>query len=335
MKALASLTVAALAFTAAFAQAQEQKVSILVSPAGSGPYEAFAVMQTRAAQHHPKLRPIAVETPGFNYNVKYLAESPNLWKNSVIGSGSVLEWAARAGLKPYYPQPLAAAKDFKIIGVMGLTGITFVTTDPKIRRLEDFAGKRIAAGLITQNEWGMYPRMVLEGTGMLKKLKSFNMLGTDPNVEALLDGRADVATIVMFSSDGFKHTIQPSPFKLLEASNRPFKFVNIPASTIEAYNKKTGASFHVRTYPPNTLPNQPEQQTTFGNNLLLSAHQSFPDDLAYELTKLWVKMGSVVAQYNAMGKIWTPESISSAARATPNAVHPGAMRAYKELGLAK
>ena len=321
--------------TLAPAHAQEQKISILTSPAGSGPYNAWAVLQTRAAENHPTLRPIAVETPGFNYNVKYLAQNPDLWTNSVIGSGSVLEWAANTGLKPYYPEPLAAAKDFRLIGVMGLTGITFVTTNPNIKVFEDFAGKRVAAGLITQNEWGMYPRMILEGTGMLEKLKSFNLLGTDPNVEALLDGRADVATIVMFSSDGFKTTIQPSPFKLLEASNRPFRYINVPASLIEGYNKKTGASFHVRTYPPNTLPNQPEELTTFGNYLLLTAHKSFPDDLAYELAKLWVKMGPVVAQYNAFGKIWTPESISAAARSTPDAVHPGAMRAYKELGLVK
>ncbi|TXF10044.1 TAXI family TRAP transporter solute-binding subunit [Pelomicrobium methylotrophicum] len=316
----------------AYAQ-QERKVSILISPAGSGPYEAFAVMQTRASESHPWLRPIAVETPGFNYNVKYLAENPGLWQNSVIGSGSVLEWAAKTGLKPYYPEPLKAAADYRIIGVMGLTGVVFVTTDPKIQKFEDFIGKRVATGLISQNEWGMYPRMILEGTGMLKKLKSLNMLGTDPNVEALLDGRADVATIVMFSSDGLKHTIQPSPFKLLEASNRPFRYISIPPSVIEEYNKKTGANFHVRRYPPNTLPNQPQEVTTFGNYLLLTAHKSFPEDLAYELTKLWVKMGPVVAQYNAMGKIWTPESISAAARLTPDAVHPGAMRAYKELGL--
>lgn len=334
--ALLGLTVATLLASPGVARAQqEQKISILVSPAGSGPYNAFAVMQTRAAENHPWLRPIAVETPGFNYNVKYLAQNPQLWKNSVIGSGSVLEWAAKAGLKPYYPEPLDAAKDFRIIGVMGLTGIVFVTTDPNIKKLEDFSGKRVAAGLITQNEWGMYPRMILEGTGMLKKLKSFNMLGTDPNVEALLDGRADVATIVMFSNDGFKTTIQPSPFKLLEASNRPFRYIPVPAATIQEYNKKTGASFHVRTYPPNTLPNQPQELTTFGNYLLLTAHKSFPDDLAYELAKLWVKMGPVVTQYNAMGKIWTPESLSAAARLTPDAMHPGAMRAYKELGLVK
>ncbi|MEO5766256.1 MAG: TAXI family TRAP transporter solute-binding subunit, partial [Casimicrobiaceae bacterium] len=320
--------------SAAVAQ-QEQKISVLTSPAGSGPYNAWAVLQTRAATVHPTLRPIAVETPGFNYNVKYLAQNPGLWKNTVIGSGSVLEWAAITGLKPYYPEPLAPAKDFRIIGVMGVTGITFVTTDPSIKTFDDFAGKRIAAGLITQNEWGMYPRMILEGTGMLKKLKAFNMLGTDPNVEALLDGRADVATIAMFSSDGIKTTIQPSPAKLLEASNRPFRYISVPASVIEAYNKKTGASFHVRRYPPNTLPNQPEEVTTFGNFLLLSAHKSLPDDIAYELAKLWITMGPIVAQYNAMGKIWTPESISAAARATPGAMHPGAMRAYQELGLVK
>jgi uncharacterized protein len=48
-----------------------------------------------------------------------------------------------------------------------------------------------------------------------------------------------------------------------------------------------------------------------------------------------MKMGSVVAQYNAMGRIWTPESLATAARLTPQAVHPGAMRAYREAGLLK
>ena len=336
MFAAAVFAAAAVASAPAHAAAQEErKVSVLVSPAGSGPYEAFAVMQTRAKENHPWLRPIAVETPGFNYNVKYLAENPNLWQSTVIGSGSVLEWAAKTGLKPYYPDALKPVEDFRIIGVMGLTGIIFVATDPKIVKFDDFAGKRVATGLITQNEWGMYPRMILEGTGMSKKLRALNMLGTDPNVEALLDGRADVATIVMFSSDGFKHTIQPSPFKLLEASKRPFHYISIPPAVVEEYNKKTGANFHVRRYPPNTFPNQPTEITTFGNYLLMSAHKSLPDDLAYEMAKLWVKMGPIVAQYNAMGRIWDGNSIATAARLTPTAVHPGALRAYKELGLVK
>ena len=314
---------------------QERKVSVLVAPAGSGPYEAFAVMQTRAKENHPWLRPVVVATPGANYNVKYFAENPQLWKDTVICSGSVLEWAAKVGVKPFYPDPLKVVGDYRIIGVMGLTGIIFVSTDPKIQKIEDFAGKRVATGLITQNEWGMYPRMVLEGWGVAKKLKALSHLGTDPNVEALLDGRADISTLVVFSSDGFKQTITPSPFKLLEASKRQWHYIRIPPATVEEYNKKTGAGFHVRKYPPNTLPNQPEEVTTFGNYLLMTAHKDLPEDLAYEFTKLWVKMGPVVTQYNAMGKIWDPQSLSAAARLTPAAVHPGAMRAYKELGLAK
>lgn len=315
--------------------AQERKVSILVSPAGSGPYAAFSVMQTRAKENHPWLRPVAVETPGFNYNVKYFAENPKLWTDTLIGSGSVLEWAAKTGMKPYYPTPLKAAGDFRIVGVMAVTGQLFVSTDPKITKLDDFAGKRVATGLITQNEWGMYPRMMLDGLGIAKKLKALNHLGTDPNVEALLDGRSDIATLVAFSADGLKTTITPSPFKLLEASKRNYQYISVPPATVEAYNKKTGAGFHVRTYPANTLPNQPKEVTTFGNYLLLTAHKTFPDDLAYEFAKLWIKMGAVVAKYNAMGKIWTPESISAAARLTPDAVHPGAMKAFKEAGLAK
>ncbi len=35
------------------------------------------------------------------------------------------------------------------------------------------------------------------------------------------------------------------------------------------------------------------------------------------MAKLWVKMGPVVAQYDAMGKVWTADSITAAARATP------------------
>lgn len=314
---------------------EEKKVSILTSPTGSGPYQAWAVLQTRAKDNHPWLRPIAVETPGFNYNVKYFAEKPELWPNTLIGSGSVLEWAAKTGIKPFYPGPLKAAEDFRIIGVMGLTGITFVTTNPNIRKIEDFEGKRVATGLLTQNEWGMYPRMLLDGWGLTKKLRALNPLGTDPNVEALLDGRADVATLVVFSSENLKHTIAPSPFKLLEASNRSWRYVSVPKSMVEDYNSRTGAPFHARVYPPNTLPNQNAEVTTFGNFLLLTAHKSFPDDLAYEFAKFWIKMGPVTAQYDAMGRIWDSRSISAAARVTPELVHPGAMRAYSELGLVK
>lgn len=308
-------------------------VSVLTSPAGSGPYDAWGVLQTRSEDSGSPVRIQAVETPGFVYNVNYLAKTPNLWKSTVIGSGSVLEWAAKVGMKPFFQSELKEASNYRTIGVMGLTGTVWVTTDESIRSVDDLASKRIATGLLTQNEWGMYPRMILDGLDLTPKLRALNPLGTDKNVEALLDGRSDVATLVAYSNQSLSETILPGPFKLMEAAPRAWHYVSVPKERIEAFNKKHGSDFHVRRYPPNTLPNQPSEVTTYGNYLLLTAHKDFPDDHAYEIAKLWMKMGPVVARYNAFGKIWDAKSIADAAARNPDQVHPGALRAYKEAGL--
>jgi TRAP-type uncharacterized transport system substrate-binding protein len=102
---------------------------------------------------------------------------------------------------------------------------------------------------------------------------------------------------------------------------------------IRAYNQKTGAAFSIREFKANALAKQTQAFTTFGNEMTVSAHKTFPEDLAYEFAKLWVKMGPVVAKYNSLGKLWTPEGIAGPVRSDPARAHPGALRAYKELGL--
>jgi len=314
---------------------EEVKVNIMISPEGSGPYNAYVIMQTRAKENHPWLRPIAIETPGFTYNVTYMARTPGKWKNTVFGSGTVVEWAAAHGLKPFYKTPLKAVDDYRIIGIMGVTGGVFVTFDSAVKTPKDFVGKNVATGLLTQNEWGMHQRMLLDGWALTKKLKSLNPLGTFPNIEALIDGRADVASLVVFSPVSFKEVITPGPFKTLRAAKRDYYYVNVPRQMIEAYNKKTGAIFEIRDYAANMLPDQPKPFTTFGDRIILSAHKSFPEELAYEFVKLWIKMGPVIAKYNAMGRMWDGETIASAVKDMRDRVHPGALRAFKELGLVK
>lgn len=318
------------------AQARDEvKVNILISPEGSGPYNAFAVLQTRAKDNHPWLRPIAVETPGFNYNVNLMARSPDKWKNSVFGSGSVVEWAAAKGLAPFYKKPLKEVENYKIIGVMGVTGNVFVTFDDAIKAPSDFAGRNVATGLLTQNEWGMHHRMLLDGWNLTGKLKSFSALGSRENIAALIDGRADIGALVLFSPSDFSKVITPGPFKTLRATKRKFHFVNIPPEMVLDYNKKTGAIFEVREYKPNMTPDQTYAFTTFGDKLLLSAHKTFPDELAYEFAKLWVKMAPIVAKVNAMGRMWDGKTLASAVESMRDRMHPGALRAYQELGLAK
>lgn len=313
--------------------ADDKKIDIMISPAGTGPYLAWATIQTYAKDFHDDIRPIAVEAPGFVYNVRYAATNPDIWKTTMFGSGEVVEWAAINGKPPFFPKPLAAVSDFRVIGTMSQTSNLFVATDPELKSPQNFVDKRIATGLLSQNEWGMHQRLILDGMGITEKTKSYSPLGPNANVEALLDGRADVGTVVLHSALGFKNNLEAGPFKTLQSSGRDWHYVSIPEEAIQKYIDDTGAPFMIRKIAANTMSNQPEEITTVGNNLLLSAHKDFPEELAYEFTKLWVKMGPTVAKYNAVGGIWDPETIANMARNKPERIHPGAMRAYKELGL--
>ena len=140
---------------------------------------------------------------------------------------------------------------------------------------------------------------------------------------------------MLFSPSSFDKVITPGPFKTISATKRKFHFVNIPENMIRDYNKKTGAIFEVRKYKPGMIPGQTKAFTTFGDRLLLSAHKDFPEELAYEFAKLWLKMAPIVAKVNAMGKMWDGKTLASAAEGMKDRLHPGALRAYKELGLVK
>ena len=328
-----SITVLFLTTTSTSVIAAPKKVDVLMSPSGSGPYLAWATMQNYASDFTDKIAPIAVETPGFTYNVRYLASSPHLWENTIIGSGQVVEWAAKEGVAPFFPEPMDAVKDFRILGVMSRTTNLFVTLDSSVKSKDNFIGKRVAVGLLTQNEWGMHQRMMLDGWNITKKLKSFDALGPGQNINALLDGKADIGTLVTHSNRDFSFTLQAGPFKTLESAGRDYNFIDIDKRDIQSYIDKTGAPFSIQTLPANTVSNQPSPVTSFGNYTLLSVHKSFPEEAAYEMTKLWLESGIKLGKYSAIAKIWDKETIATVTKISPENIHPGAIRAYKEFGL--
>ena len=215
-------------------------VDVMISPAGTGPYLAWATIQTYAKDHHSWLRPKAVEAPGFVYNVRYAAANPQIWKTTLFGSGEVVEFAAINGLAPFFKKPLANVKDFRVIGTMSQTSNLFVATDPKIQSPTDFAGKRIATGLLSQNEWGMHQRLILDGMNVTPKTASYSPLGPNANVEALLDGRADVGTVVLHSALGFKNNLEAGPFKTSRPVRRaPFGLRMVTTAISETTSRKT------------------------------------------------------------------------------------------------
>lgn len=315
------------------AAADEQRVEILVSPSGSGPYLAWATFQNYAPDIVEGIRVVAVETPGFVYNVRFMAESPELWENTIFGSGQIVEWAASNGVAPFFPQALTAVDDFLVLGVMSQTSNLFVTLDTSIRSLDDFKGKRVATGLLTQNEWGMHHRLMLDHLQLTPQLASFTALGPGENINALLDRRADIGALVLHSSKDFQANLEAQPFRSIESAGRHWHLIDIPAETIETFIEQTGAPMLVRDIPPGTINGHPEGVTTFGNFMTLAAHRDFPEESAYQVVRAWLEIGESIGTYSAIASIWDRESISELARVNPEQVHPGAMRAFREYGL--
>ena len=327
--AAVGVAVAVLAGTAA----AQQTVKVMTSPSGSGPYNAFATIQTHMAEFSDKLRLDVEETPGFTFNVKIAATEKDRHRDTIFGTGTVLSWAASTGQKPFFPEPLKAAEDFRVIAGLGLTFNVWVTTEAAIKTPQDFVGQRVGIGLLTQNEWGMHQRMLLDAWGLTPKLKSLDPLGTSPNIEALLDGRTQVGTLFGLTSVDGAHTVVTGPHRQLEASDRDWHYVQVPEEMIRASNDRTGAPFRVVQYAANTLPNQPAPLTTFGDVLLLQAHKDLPDDVAYEFVRMMVENHEKIAKYSALTRVWTPDTLAAIAKQDPGSLHPGALQAYRDLGL--
>jgi len=311
------------------AAAEETTIRLKVSPSGSGPYNAFATIQTHMPEFSDKLRLKVEETPGFNFNVKYLATKPDEFKDTIIGTGSVLNWAAGNGIEPFYPKALEVMSEFRTVLVLGLTFNVWVSLDEAVKQPGDFAGKRVGIGLLTQNEWGMHQRMLLDTWGLTGDLASLDTLGPGQNIDALLDGRTDVGTLFGLTSADGAITVVTGPHRKLEASNRDWHYIEVPAEMIE----QSDAPFRVVNYPAEVLPNQPEPLTTFGDLLMLSAHVSMPDDVVEEFVRVFIEHGEKIKQYHGFLKPLTNETMAFGAEEAPETFHPGALKAFRTLGL--
>ena len=332
--AFAAGAVAVLALGQSPALAQEVvKVPVLQCPTGCGPTLAWQVAQERSSQWHPWLRIIGQDTPGYAYNLKYLAKTPSAWKTTIIGTGALIRWAAAIPLKPYFTEKVERS-DYKILAVTGKSANMFLTFDTNILTPHDFKGKRLGMGTISQPEWGIHATMMLDGWGMLDGLKSLDRLGPRGNIDALLDGRTDIG-ITYIANDVEHKTVAPAGvLQKLVASGRDFNYVDVSAEMIEQVIKQTGgAPFDIVHYSMGQLPKQKRPVTTFGNLLYLEVHKTFPDDLAYEFVKFYVENAPKIAKYHAEGKIWTKTTITHTLKEDMENWHPGAIRAYKELGM--
>jgi len=304
-------------------------IDFFSSTFGSGSYVLGTALEAISAKHHPYLRINNLETPGWVWHMRTIFANPERHKTTILGGDPPTLSMAYAGKKPHYDKPLPV-QQLKFLTTQFISNAFLVTLDtPKtIRELD---GKSIGFGRATQMSWTIEPETVLrKGWGI--DFKSV-YLGPNESMQALLDGRV-VACPAKFYSTGDLSGISPAgSLTTLQASGRPYYFISMgKPSTIAKASESSKIAMGADIIPAGTLKNQPEPICVIQDVIGIMAHETFPEDLAYEFTKLCLDYHKDFSKYHSrLGKLCIPSTIAYGWFEDER--HPGAIRAFEEAGI--
>ena len=205
-----------------------------------------------------------------------------------------------------------------------------VRRDAGILTVRDLKGKRVSLGLRSQSDWGVYSRMMLEAFGVTPQTADVRHLTPAALTQQLIDGSTDAAVTVFGMEPNQKEWMIGGPLRQLEASGKPLRYLGLDKDTVDKVNKKWSTTFTHSVIPANTLPKQAAPLPVGLVRGYKAAHPEFPDEVAYNIVMAVAKMAPKLRDLHVLWKIWSPELM--VAGLSDENVHPGAKKAYVELG---
>ncbi|HET9490591.1 MAG TPA: TAXI family TRAP transporter solute-binding subunit [Methylomirabilota bacterium] len=318
--------------------AQQRKpvtVTSLRCPIGCGVTEGDTILGSFFAKEHPWLVYQSQETPGYMYNIREMAKNNKRWTNTIFGTeDTVIQLGSHGGrpeLKEFLPDPIKIKWKLLFGEAWWTQGMWYVTLDPKLKTIADLKGKRLGLGLRTQSDWGMDARVFLDTAyGITPANTNIQHLGPVAAAEAMLDGKVDAVVMGMGTDPFGKNWLLAAPMRLLEASGRKLYYIGMDKDAPEKVNARYGTTYMTITVPPGTLPQRAEPLVVGVDRGYLASHPELPEEVGYEIVKTVAKLYPRMTTLNALWKVQSPELMVNGL--TEENAHPGAMRAYKELG---
>jgi TRAP-type uncharacterized transport system substrate-binding protein len=211
----------------------------------------------------------------------------------------------------------------------------YITLDQSLKSIPDLKGKKIGLGLKTQSDWGMDATLFLDvAYGINKNNTNLFYLGPAKMTDSLLDGKVDAICMGMIAQNavGDKKWLPSSVYLKLKASGRKLYYIPMDGWAIERINKKYGTTYMLEKVTDGSLQDQMGDLNIGADRVFGAVHPTFPDDLAYKYTLAYAKVAPTLKEYHALWKfVWTLDGMVSGL--TEENTHPGAIRAYKELGI--
>ncbi|MFN3746309.1 MAG: TAXI family TRAP transporter solute-binding subunit [Hyphomicrobiaceae bacterium] len=324
-----ALALALSAGQSAFAQARpETTISLLGAPFGTATYVLCNAFEQISKKHHPWLRISAAESPGFVFNLKKLDAEPDLAKTTIFGSGPAVLRLATDGVRPFDKK----LPPMKLIGNFTIVVVWLATTDANIKGPGDLAGKRVGLGQTAQINWAVLPRAVMEhGWGVLKQV-NVQYLGPKPAISALLDGKVDLAIAGGYINPATNDlALSPQTAELI-AAGRQLHHVSWGLGAVEKTEPK-GFQIAPYTIPQGKIDGKNAALETFTDSAAWMVSPDFPEEIAYEATKLLINHIGEFGEVHAIGKLMSKAGLVHGWKTED--IHPGALRAYKEAGIIK
>ena len=309
-------------------------------PLGCGSVTAYTVLGNFIAKEELGFILRSQETPGYTYNIREMARNEKRWPNTIFETeDNLIVLADTAGgtpaLKEFLPERIPGPWKALFAIAVASQGTWYITFDPEIKKISDLKGKKVGLGLKTQVNWGQDTTFLLkQGYGIDPTNTKLFYLGPAKMTEALLNRQVDAICMGMLASNrpGDKQWLPSSVYRKLQASGRKLYYIPAEPKVIEKINKKFNSYWVMETVKAGTLKDQEKDIIVAVSRPLLAVHPTFSEELAYKYVMAIVKLAPVVAEFSGLWKyVWNLEGMVGGL--TENNTHPGAMKAYKELGL--
>lgn len=333
--AIAGILAAGAQFGSAPKTQAADAVPVLLCPFGCGPIAGDTILMNQLIKNNSDVMLLPQETPGYMYNIREMGRNKNKWKHSIFATEDTLIQIAYAGgspeVKEFLPEPVKIPWKLLYGEAWWGQGKFLATFDCSLKSMADLKGKRISLGLRGQSDWGVFARLFLEHAyGITPDNADIRHMTPGQLTQQLIDGATDAAVTPIGAEPSLKNYIIPGPVRQLEATGKKICYLGVTKADVDKLNKKFGATWQHVELPANTLPHQDKPLGVGFNKGFKAAHESFDEKRAYNVVKAVAAIGPKMKELHALWRIWSPELMTCGL--SDENTHPGAIRAYKELG---
>lgn len=307
----------------------EVRIPSLTAPFGAGVTEQVVIFERLIAKRHPWVRLVAQESPGFVYNVKEMANNKKRYKTTTFWSSTGALWAAETAQKGFFAKPIARDQ-FRWLVTRSSNCIWFTTLDSKIKSISDFGGKRVGLGRRSQTHWALFTTKAIQN-GMGVTDAKLEYLGNNAGTSALLDGKVQVAVGLATITTDQTVVFPAGPIRKLAATGRPYFHIPIPKTAVDKVNKAFNAPFVSHNIAEGKIPGQKGKLECMGDYVFMASHKDFPDEYAYELTKVYLDIDTAAGKYLGGGKLYRRSSMCIVPKGIDP--HPASLKACKDYGI--